>query len=216
MDIERFYESIPVEKILEVLNIISEKTALFTTNELKERTIVHNILPTGAPTSAHIANACMESIDKKIEKECKAQGIEYSRYMDDLFFSSSNKTDLKKIENFVRNLLLENKMQINDDKVKYVSQNKKQIIMGILVNKKKACLPKETKRKIRAVLHQYMSGKTNDENYVAGYLSYVFSVDKEYFKILNKNYCLYKKKYSIDSSKIRIIGKLFNHNLRKI
>ena len=84
MDIERFYESIPVEKILEVLNILSEKTALFTTNELKERTIVHNILPTGAPTSAHIANACMESIDKKIEKECKAQGIEYSRYMDDL------------------------------------------------------------------------------------------------------------------------------------
>ena len=216
MDIKHFYESIPTSALLKVLNEIAGKTSLFPFEKLKETTLVNNILPTGAATSAHIANACMKNIDKEIEKNCKALNIIYSRYMDDLFFSAQNKADLQRIEIFVSDLLKQNQLELNKDKIKYISQNKKQVIMGILVNKDKTCLPNNTKRIIKAILHQYMVGKITDENYVAGYLSYVFSIDKEYFKTLNRYYWLYKKKYNIEKSKIRIIGKLFNYNLRKI
>ena len=216
MDIQHFYESLPIELILDILTKFSQKTTLYTFEELKKYTIVNDILPTGAVTSAHLANACMKSIDKKIEQLCEKQDVEFSRYMDDLFFSANNKSDLQKTEIFVRELLAKYHLQINDDKVKYVSQNKKQVIMGILVNKKKTCLPKETKRKVRAVLHQYITGKITNENFVAGYLSYVFDVDKDYFKTLNKYYWAYKKKYPVEVSRIKIIGKIFNHNMRKL
>ena len=216
MDIKHFYESISADEILAILNKIVSKSSLFTIEKLKETTLVNNTLPTGAVTSAHIANAFMKDIDNEIKKVCKKNNVIYSRYMDDLFFSAENKKSLKKIESFVKTLLEQHQLQLNDDKIKYISQNKKQVILGILVNKDYPCLPKETKRKIKAILHQYMTNKITDEQYVAGHLSYVFNVDKEFFKTLNRYYQLYKKKYSVDKSKIKIIGKLFNYNLRKI
>ena len=88
--------------------------------------------------------------------------------------------------------------------------------MGILVNKEASCLPKETKRKIRSVLHRYMTQKTDNENQVLGYLGYVYNVDKDYFKILNKYYCSYKRKYNTPKDKIKRISKLFDRKLRKL
>ena len=69
---------------------------------------------------------------------------------------------LTKNVKFVEELLADNSLKINKNKIKYVSDNKKQVIMGLLVNKEEPCLIKETKRKIRSVLHKYMTGKTKD------------------------------------------------------
>ena len=85
----------------------------------------------------------------------------------------------------------------------------------MLCNKYTCCLPKETKRKIRSVLHNYMCGKSDNEYRIFGYLSYVFNVDKAYFKILNKYYLTYKNKYNTPKDKIRLIGKVFDRITRK-
>ena len=54
-------------------------------------TTVEGKLPTGAPTSAHIANACFSPIDKRIRDYSRMLGVDYSRYMDDLTFSCDDK-----------------------------------------------------------------------------------------------------------------------------
>ncbi len=212
MDIEHFFDSVPKSRIDNVIR----KLSFFGFNKIKKATTISNKLPAGACTSSHIANACMIDIDRDILKFCTAKSIKYSRYMDDLFFSADNKDVLNSTEEFVKTLLAKNSMKINQNKVKYVSANKKQVIMGLLVNKDFPCLTKETKRKIRAILHGYMCGKTDDERYVAGYLSYVYNVDPEYFIRLSQYYKHYKEKYSVPAERRRIIGKILNCNLRKI
>lgn len=234
MDIEHFYDTVPISKIEKVLKVFTEGSkkplspigkiiayfirsyGKYNFKEIKSVTTVDNKLPTGALTSPYIANACMKEIDEEIIDYCKARNIKYSRYMDDLFFSSNKKDDLISAEKFVKNLLSKSDMKVNPEKTKYISDNKKQIIMGILVNKEKSCLPKETKRKIRSILHKYMTQQINDESYVLGYLSYVFDTDKEYFKTLNTYYSNYKNKYNTPKDKIKQIGRIFNRKLRKI
>ena len=215
IDIKHFVDTIPASRIDKVLEKISQKYEKFAFDELKMATTVYEQLPTGACTSPHIANAAIKDIDEAISDFCQKHSVKYSRYMDDMFFSADSKDTLKLAENIVQDILSKNSMSINKDKIKYVSDNKKQVILGVLVNKETCCLPKETKRKIRAVLHNYMCGKSDNENYVIGHLSYVFSVDKSYFKILNKYYLDYKKKYNTPKDKIRLIGKIFNRIARK-
>ena len=215
MDIKHFFDSIPASRIDKVLEKVSQRYENYSFDELKMATTVHEQLPTGACTSPHIANAAIKDIDEEILNFCQKHSVKYSRYMDDMFFSADNKNDLKMAENFVQDILSKNAMTINKDKTKYVSDNKKQVILGILVNKETCCLPKETKRKIRAVLHNYMCGKSDNEYRVFGYLSYVFNVDKAYFTILNKYYLTYKNKYNTPKNKIRLIGKVFDRITRK-
>jgi tetratricopeptide (TPR) repeat protein len=215
IDIKHFFDTIPVSRIDKVLEELSQKSEKYSFDELKMATTVYEHLPTGACTSPHIANAAIKDIDENILKFCQKYSIRYSRYMDDMFFSADNKDYLKLAENFVQDILSKNAMEINQSKTKYVSDNKKQVILGVLVNKENCCLPKETKRKIRAILHNYMCGKIDNENYIVGYLSYVFSVDKPYFKILNKYYTNYKKKYNTPKDKIKLIGRIFNRISRK-
>ena len=149
MDITHFFDSVPEYRIDKVL----EKVSYFPFEETKMATTLNYKLPTGACTSPHIANAAIKDIDEEILNFCQKHSVKYSRYMDDMFFSADNKNDLKLVENFVQDILSKNAMTINKDKTKYVSDNKKQVILGILVNKDTCCLPKETKRKIRSVLH---------------------------------------------------------------
>lgn len=212
MDIEHFFDTVPQSRIDRVIR----KLSFLRFYKIKKATTIDGKLPTGAPTSPYIANACMIDIDLEISKFCEEKSIEYSRYMDDMFFSADTKEVLKETEDFVDKLLAKNSMNLNRKKIKYVSDNKKQVIMGILVNKELPCLTNEAKRKIRAILHAYMCGKTTDEQYVAGYLSYVYSVDSEYFIKLGEYYEKFKKKYSLPSEKRRIIGKIFGCNLKKV
>lgn len=47
-------------------------------------------IPQGAPTSSHIANIVFLQTDHKLIEICKRYNITYTRYVDDLTFSSSN------------------------------------------------------------------------------------------------------------------------------
>ncbi|WP_415933614.1 reverse transcriptase domain-containing protein [Varibaculum cambriense] len=49
--------------------------------------IIRGVLPQGAPTSGIIANICAGELDKELVSFALYNGLRYSRYCDDLFFS---------------------------------------------------------------------------------------------------------------------------------
>lgn len=164
-------------------------------------TTLNGKLPTGAPTSAHIANACFSPIDKRIRDYSRMFGADYSRYMDDLTFSCDDKDLLNMIEKFVQKTLTNFGYKLNDKKTKYISDNKQQNVLGLVVNNEKARLPKELRRKLRAMIHSYsifkssgakevdLKYRTWDEKSilkVKGYLSYTKQVDERSYNKLMK------------------------------
>ena len=200
LDIKDFYGSVPYEHIEQVMNNVAMRIKNVDANNYLRMTTVNGKLPTGAPTSAHIANACFQPLDNFIRTYCNNFDINYSRYMDDMTFSADEKFYLNMVEEYVTRLLKGNGYCLNKKKTKYISDNKQQNVLGLVVNGDRVRLPKEFKRKIRAMLHSYTLSKSQtstidikhriwgEEKIVQlkGYLAYIKNVDTEFYNKLQK------------------------------
>ena len=201
MDIKNFYDSVPCYEIQKIIKKVCVRIKQYN-NSLNYLSLVtiNGKLPTGAPTSLHIANACFKKIDKEIMSRSSAFGIDYTRYVDDLTFSSYCKETLQIIEKKVTALLEFHGYKINSKKTKYISDNKQQNILGLVVNNYRVRLPKDFKRNIRAMLHSYVINICNsgikDTKYLTwdtkrikqleGYISYIKHVDNHFYVQLKR------------------------------
>ncbi len=161
--------------------------------------IYKDSLPQGAPTSPIISNIILKDFDDAIGAWCKARGIRYTRYCDDMTFSGDFdpketilmvKTELKKMGFF-----------LNDKKTIIVRNGQKKIVTGIVINEK-INVPVEYRKNIRQEIyyckkfgiaeHIRHSNLDSDEmaylRKLLGKVNYVLSVDKT-----NKEMQEYKK-----------------------
>ncbi|WP_196140629.1 retron Ec67 family RNA-directed DNA polymerase/endonuclease [Aliikangiella sp. G2MR2-5] len=107
-----------------------------------------NSLPQGSPCSPIISNLIGNILDVKLLKLAKKNGCHYSRYADDLTFSTNQKVfpadiaiqdpikgdwdcgaEIYKIMKLVR-------FQINDSKTRMLYRNSRQLVTGLVVNRK--------------------------------------------------------------------------------
>ncbi len=109
------------------------------------------LLPIGAPTSPAIANFICCQLDNEMQQLCTANNISFTRYADDLTFSSSVKIDTDIILDIV-SIINKNHFSINEKKFRIQSANSKQTVTGLVVNKK-VNVDRKFIRKIRAILY---------------------------------------------------------------
>lgn len=219
MDIKHFYESVPYCDIVDFVNLVCKKIPNANVNHYLELTTLNCKLPTGAPTSAHIANNCFKEIDLYIKSYCGILGVQYSRYMDDLTFSSDSKAVLKNVEKRMKEVLFLNGYTLNTKKLKYVSDNKQQNVLGLVVNGGKVRIDNTKKREIIAMLHSYVVSKSETtykdlrhrvwdyakEKQLEGYISYIKHVDREYYERLQKYTIKLLIKHSVSVGDIKCI-----------
>ena len=152
------------------------------------------ILPQGAPTSPYLANMICRKMDSRIFNFFKSKSVNYSRYADDLTFSTN---DFKKIHLIMKNVprfIAEEGFKVNEEKTRVLPYYKRQIVTGLVINKK-VSLPREYIRGLRALLH-------NVEKY--GWESQVkrnrlFFDEGEYIEYLN-----YQKDLDFDQSEDKV------------
>jgi hypothetical protein len=97
-----------------------------------------SVTPQGAPTSPTITNIVAKSMDKKLAKLAKKFNLEYSRYADDITFSSDHHV-YQANSSFVRKLnqIIEDQhFVLNQAKVRLQKSVHKQEVTGITVNQK--------------------------------------------------------------------------------
>lgn len=152
------------------------------------------ILSIGAPTSPVVSNFCMFSFDKRMNKECKSLGISYTRYADDMTFSSPYRGVLTEFMKTVRQILNEEsygKMLINTRKTVWSSKAHNRHVTGItLSNDGTLSLGREKKRFIRHLVHKYVLGTivADDLAYLHGYLSFAINIEPEFLCRLRLKY----------------------------
>ena len=104
----------------------------------------NGILPQGAPTSPIISNMICRSMDNNIMKLCKECKVQYTRYADDLSFSTNKRAFSDKIC-FVEDgkiqlgyelkaIINNNSFTVNKNKIFLNSKNVRQEVTGIVVN----------------------------------------------------------------------------------
>lgn len=100
-------------------------------------------VPQGAPTSGHIANIVFLQTDEKLIELCERYDITYTRYVDDLTFSSPQNFEAKIPE--ILNIIMTGGFKINRRKTKFSA---KQNITGIEVFNNRIDAPSKIKSKM--------------------------------------------------------------------
>ena len=109
-------------------------------------------LPQGAPTSPMLSNLVMKRLDKKIYAFCHSKGIAYTRYADDLTFSSMRRFEYGQLMGYVEMVMRNEKFTINNEKTKVFHQNQSQNVTGIVVNEYQQ-VGKKYRKKIRQEMY---------------------------------------------------------------
>ena len=118
-------------------------------------TTFKNSLPTGAPSSPIISNFIFTPTDLKLLELTKKYKITYSRYADDLSFSSNDEiTD--NIISEISAIIETSGFKLNTKKHRLLKHYNRQTVTGITVNKK-LNVNRKYIRKIRAILHNIES-----------------------------------------------------------
>jgi RNA-directed DNA polymerase len=108
-------------------------------------------LPIGAPTSPVISNFICLQLDADLISYCENHHLSYSRYADDLTFSS-NEVITPEITGELINLIQLNNFAVNSRKTRLTSFNRRQSVTGLTVNEK-VNIDRKLLKKIRAMLH---------------------------------------------------------------
>lgn len=107
-------------------------------------------LPQGAPTSSYISNLIMREFDEELGEYCVSKKISYTRYSDDMTFSGDfNPSEIILV---VRKMLSKLGFELNNEKIHVISNSHKQLVTGIVVNKKVG-IDNSYKKKIRQELY---------------------------------------------------------------
>lgn len=94
-------------------------------------------LPQGAPTSPVVANLIFNIVDMRIIKLAKRYKLNYSRYADDLTFSTNDENFKSKITEFIKELsLLVNRsgFELKSEKTRIKCKSERQMVTGLTVN----------------------------------------------------------------------------------
>lgn len=133
-------------------------------------------LPQGAPTSPRLANLVNISLDRNIARAVARFKGTYTRYADDITISFSEDwpRKLQKVVHRVKFIVMGCGYEVHDGrKLGVYRQHQCQRVCGVVVNAKPA-LPRETRRRLRAVEHALKVGKqaTMTSSQLAGWRAY--------------------------------------------
>jgi len=154
--------------------------------------LADRFLPQGAPTSPALTNILCEFLDKRLDGAARKLGFAYTRYADDLIFSSRDaKANAVSMRDLATKILADEKFVVNDEKTAIMRRRNRQTVTGIVINDGENLAPRlsrEDARRFRAFLHSYeklgreaMTEKLGQDalSYAQGYLSFVHMVNPE-------------------------------------
>ncbi|MET9878914.1 RNA-directed DNA polymerase [Actinacidiphila glaucinigra] len=108
-------------------------------------------LPQGAPTSGYLSNIVMREVDEGVTHLAESLGLRYTRYSDDMYFSSRrlvHHDDVDRLVAGVKKALEPLGMRLNAKKTYVARPGARRSVLGILVDGPTPRLTREYKRRI--------------------------------------------------------------------
>lgn len=185
MDISDFFGTIKEKQVFKLFCHIGYNTKVSAI--LANLCTYKGILPQGAVTSPYIANLICYHLDSRLNGLCSRRDVVYTRYADDLSFSSNNRLQLNSIEKFIKYIIEDEGFQINNKKTRYLSNDVKKTVTGITINNEEIHVDKIIKRNLRAQIHYSILNKNyKDNEKIRGMIAFISSIENGYKdKMLN-------------------------------
>lgn len=150
LDIKNFFGSINTKQVYFVFNKIYGFNKSVSTM-LTKLTTYEGVLPQGAPTSPMLSNLVFRNMDYRINALCEKLQIKYSRYADDLTFSSEIDFNRKYVYSKVNQILQSNYYEINTSKTRMLDYDLS--VTGLNIIENKLQIPRRYIKKITQELY---------------------------------------------------------------
>lgn len=150
------------------------------------------VLSIGSPGSPLISNSIMYEFDQRIFEALKSTGITYTRYSDDMTFSTSKAGTLISVPETLECVLASieyPKLSINKDKTVFSSKKFNRKITGIVIsNEGSLSIGHGNKRSLRSRIFQVAQLTVEERASLRGYIAFVRQIEPELIERLEKKY----------------------------
>ena len=154
VDLENFFPSTPVQRVVKVLQLAPFKLAKPVAHIVANLCCDQGSLPQGAPTSPLLTNAVCQRMDHRLRQFARRHHCTYTRYADDLTFSSNRPAFRERFRHELDLILESEGYRQNMKKWRLQMPNQRQEVTGVIVNERPN-VPREYVRQIRAMLHNW-------------------------------------------------------------
>jgi len=146
----------------------------------KNKVLKRRGLPQGAPTSPQLANLAGKRMDLRLSGLADSLGFQYTRYADDLSFSSDDaraKTNV--LARLVDEIVRDCGFVLNESKTSFMRAPATMQTTGLIVNGTQPRVRRQIVRRVRAMVHQYRVGSLAEDEVsrLKGYLSFIRMVN---------------------------------------
>lgn len=158
---------------------------------------LNNKLPQGSPLSPILSNLYMIPYDYEISKYTRDNKLIYTRYADDMIFSSKINFDKRKVISKIENLLNSSGLSINHSKTTFKKIRQRVFVTGIKINHNHEISygykkHMQLKRDLFLTLIEMKNGFFNKDinNRLIGRISFASSINKKKTEIMLRKYSL--------------------------
>jgi len=146
-------------------------------------------LTIGAPTSPALSNALCADLDHELEAVAHARDTIYTRYADDLFFSTVRADVLRVFPDLVKEILKSlgcpAGLAINDSKTRHSSKKGRRQITGLVLGSDGVVgVGRKRKRYIRSLIHSFDTLAPTERQRLAGLIAFTRSVEPDFINAL--------------------------------
>lgn len=142
IDLKDFFPSIPQARVWKRLQLAPFKFSQEVANVLAglccsyDKTIEANVLPQGSPASPLLTNAICDNLDRRMKGVAKRFGLHYSRYADDMTFSSMHNVyqEGSDFRTEIQRIISEQGFHMNESKTRLQKRGARQEVTGLTVN----------------------------------------------------------------------------------
>lgn len=145
----------PFEFPQAVANVMAGLCALRVDSQNEDGTeLIKYVLPQGAPTSPLLTNAVCDVLDRRLGGLAKRFGLRYSRYADDITFSSMHNVFAPQGEFWteLRRIITGQGFSINEAKTRLQKRGSRQEVTGVIVSNK-LNVARQYARRLRTLIH---------------------------------------------------------------
>jgi len=175
-----------------------------TANTLAKICTYKGRLPMGAPTSPVLSNVYTIGLDTDLSKWAVRQNISFTRFVDDLSFSSKNTPITQYHFEQIERIAQKYHLNFNTNKTHYFGENDKKTVTGLLLNETIDIDPdyykeldEDIERLHRVIEVQYITGKTYGLGFIKefkqqiiGKINFISMIEgkssKQYLEYLNR------------------------------
>jgi RNA-directed DNA polymerase len=230
IDLEDFFGSINFGRVYGLLSKPPYSINKQVAAAIAKACTLNNVLPQGAPSSPVITNLICAKMDSELVRLANALGCRYSRYADDLTFSTTRRTMplatnqmgedgsiICELNPTLRAIVEANGFRINEDKTRLRHRETRQEVTGLIVNRR-INVKRSMVRQVRAMLHAWRKfglakaqedfekeydGRSNFESSVRGKIEFIGQIRERPDVVFKKLAVQYNKLSATD--KIRTV-----------